>query len=199
MKKPSTNEDRHLEEVRDEHFPRSRSRRWPASGGAGWFKAPRALPVLLQILTDKRLVSRGNPGVVYLELLSRVREPGFIILEHPEEHARIAGYSRSRTWTDAMAQLRDLGLIETRGSQNREFAYALIVNPFYALRRLHQQGKINEPLWNLFYEKWTKARADIPDDEEASTGGGSATPTAKRAKPKKATPTGRFSTRIKRG
>jgi hypothetical protein len=170
MKKPTTNEDKHLEEVRNEHFPRSRSRRWPAPGGAGWFKCPRALPVLLQVLTDKELVSSGNPGLVYLELLSRVREPGFIILEPPAEHARMVGYSRVRTWNDAMQKLRELGLIETKESHGREFAYALMINPFFAARRLYQQGKIKEPLWNLFHEKWTKARADIPEDEAPSPG-----------------------------
>jgi hypothetical protein len=165
MKAAPTNEDRHLESVRDVQFPNSEGRRWPATGGAGWFKAPRALPVLLQILTDKDVVIRGDPGAAYLELLSRVREPGFLILEHPAEHARLVGYARERTWREAMQQLSDLGFIEIKSSQGREFAYVLVVNPFIAVRRLHKKGKVRNELWNLFYEKWTKARAQVPDEE----------------------------------
>jgi hypothetical protein len=184
MRKPRTNEDRHLEQLREQHFPRSRDRRWPTSGGAGWFKAPRPIPVLLQILTEKKVVSRGNPGLAYLELLSRVREPGFIVLDHPADHARIIGYARTRTWSDAMQQLSDLGFIETKKSHNREFAYALMVNPFIAVRRLHTQERISDALWDLFFEKWTKAGADVPDDDDPVEAPASAKPGARAKKGK---------------
>lgn len=185
MAKPRTNEDKHLEQLRAQHFPRSRGRRWPAAGGAGWFKAPRTLPVLLQILTEKQVVSRGNPGPAYLELLSRVREAGFVVLDHPADHARIIGYARVRTWTDAMQQLSALGFIETKKSHNRDFAYALMVNPFIAVRRLHGQGRISDALWDLFFEKWTKAGADVPDDDEPTAA--EPAKSGSRAKPMKAT------------
>lgn len=165
--KPTTNEDSHLEKLRDQHFPDAADRQWPPPNrGPGWFKAPRALPVLLQILTDKGVISRGNPGLAYIELLSRVREQGVVLLEHPEDHARIVGYRRrGRTWREAMQQLSELGLIETKASHDREFGYALLLNPFIAVRRLHREGKVSEPLWNLFFEKWTRARAGVPDEE----------------------------------
>ncbi len=167
-KATTTKEDQHLAELRDRHFPESAERRWPPSGGGpGWFKAPRVLSVLLQILTEKTVVARGNPGPAYLELLTRVREPGFILLEHPEEHSRIVGYTRTRTWSEAMRTLCELGLIEAKPAHEREFGYALVVNPFIAVRRLHKDGKITEALWDLFYEKWTKTGADVPDEDEA--------------------------------
>jgi hypothetical protein len=162
-----TNEDRLLESVRTEHFPESEERQWPPPGG-GWFKAPRTLPLLLQVLTQKNVVQTGNPGLAYIDLLARVRETGVVILEHPEDHARTIGYSRARTWLEAMRKLRDLGFIETKANHEREFAYVLLVNPYIPVKRLFQAGRLDAALWSLFHEKWNKAQARIPAVPETS-------------------------------
>jgi hypothetical protein len=165
MQNMKSREDSHLESIRDEFFPESEDRRWPAQ--AGWFKAPRVLPVLLQVLRHKKVINKGDLGRVYLELLSRVRDQGVVDLVHPEDHARIIGYSSDRrgqrTWREAMQRLRDLGFIELRESHGRgELGYALIVNPFIPVKRLSERKMIEPPLWNLFVDKWSKAGAAKP-------------------------------------
>jgi hypothetical protein len=172
-----TRQDERLGNLQKKFFPNSKERQWPPTGAANWFMGPRALPVILQILTNKEVTgsAKGSAAATYIELLSRVRPPaGIIDLGHPEDHAKIIGYSRKRSWLDAMRQLRELGFIETERGHGREFGYALIVNPYVAVKRLREQKRIDHDLWHLFSERWDDTGAAVLDastaaaDEEAA-------------------------------
>jgi hypothetical protein len=161
-----TRRDRELEALQEKFFPDPQHRRWPPKQGrSGWFKGPRVLPLIIQILTAKSVSSRGQPGLTYVELLSRVRDVGFLELDDPRDHARMVGYARHRTWEEAFQRLVDLGFVEVKSSHMRKFAYAIIVNPYIPVRRLYQQNKVSEDLWHLFHASWVKTGAEIPDDE----------------------------------
>ena len=73
--------------------------------------------------------------------------------------SQVCADNRKLTWLEAMGQLRELGFIETKTAPGQEFAYAPIVNPMIAVKRL--QGQTGD-LWRLFQQKWTEGGAAIP-------------------------------------
>jgi hypothetical protein len=165
-----TRDELRREKIRDEHWADTAPIRWPPSDGKGWFKAPRVLPVLLQILTTKSVVATGNPSNVYIELLSNAWEDGLLIITNENEHARLAGYGGSRglrTWRDGMKMLVDLGFIRVAPRGDSEFGYVLIVNPYIPVKALREAGKVDDGWWNLFTEKWSRADAGIPAPTES--------------------------------
>lgn len=172
MARFKTKDQKKREAIAEEAWPGYQRERWPpAEGQGGWFKAPRTLPVILQILKDKSLRGPLGVGPTYIELLARVWDDGVVAIRDELEHAMLVGFPRNqrglRAWRDRMKKLRELGLIKVHEVGQHAFGYVLMVNPYIALRELHKQGKLSDNLWQLFKVRWIEADAEIPEDEGA--------------------------------
>src|SRR5690349_7570238 len=75
---------------------------WTGVDEKGWFRAPRTLPLIVELLASKRLNPKQlNPKQldttrVYLELWSRHIDSGIIEMAEPARHAYASGYRGSR-------------------------------------------------------------------------------------------------------
>lgn len=172
MTRRKSRDERRREQIRDELWPDSDSWRWPPSDAAGWFKAPRALPVVLAVMGLKELTGDHNPSFVYIELLSRVREDGLVQLGNESDHAMMSGYGTPRgvrTWEGHVKRLADLGFIQVKERGTRALGYVMIVNPYVALQRLKNREQLPERWWALFVERWADSSAPVPGTQ--TTGG----------------------------
>lgn len=68
-------------------------------GQNGWFMVFRTLPLILKLIRDKNVSggSRlGDPGNVYLDLLSRHMSDGVVEISNEADNAYAAGYTGNR-------------------------------------------------------------------------------------------------------
>jgi len=82
------------ERIRNEFFDDEEA--WTGKNEKGWFKAPRTLPLIPELLSSKELSGNYDPTGVYLELLSRHIDGGIIEMTDEAAPAYGAGYFRSR-------------------------------------------------------------------------------------------------------
>lgn len=126
---------------------------WTGEGEKGWFRAPRTLPLVLTLLSQKEISGRLDPGRVYLDLLARHRDSGIVDMVSDGEHSFAAGYPGTRgnrTWKERMKLLETLGFIKSRASGNFQYGQVLLIHPTIAVQRLREQGKVPEKLWDLY-------------------------------------------------
>jgi hypothetical protein len=134
----------------------------------GFTTIPRSMPLILSIIDD---LARSPVGMAYLELWGRAFDEGFVTLSKPREiafHAGFDGQRGERTWRVKMRALADLGFIETQSGPSGEMSYALILNPYLVIRRLHQQkcSGLREDKYNALIERAGEIGAedfDLPD------------------------------------
>jgi hypothetical protein len=116
---------------------------WRRQHHHGFTTIPRTMPLILSIMDDLA----GTPvGMAYLELWGRAFDDGFITLSKPREiafHAGFDGQRGERTWRSKMKLLAELGFIEIQGGPSGAMSYALILNPYLVIRRLHCQNGLD--------------------------------------------------------
>src|SRR5205823_1065618 len=98
--------------LREEIFPDESAYDPPEKG---WFKASRALPLFLALMASKRVSGELDPTRVYLELLARHIDGGFVELGAEADHAMAAGYSGDRairTWRERIKILERSGFVK---------------------------------------------------------------------------------------
>jgi hypothetical protein len=125
---------------------------WNGSG-SGWFKAPRTLPLILALLSDKQLTGGRDVARVYLELLARHMDGGVIEIGNEADHAYAAGYTGTRairTWNERMQLLEKLGFIKTRKVGNQRYKLVLLADPLVAVANLYKQKRVPEPWWETY-------------------------------------------------
>jgi hypothetical protein len=126
---------------------------WTGENEKGWFRAPRTLPLLLGLLSEKDLSGNQDPTKVYVELLARHIDSGIIEMGHEADHAFAAGYEGSRgvrTWRERMKILEKLGFIRTRRAGNQDFKYVLLVHPTTVIMKLRDSGKVSDHWWTTY-------------------------------------------------
>lgn len=119
----------------------------------GWFKAPRTLPLILMLLSSKKVTDKKNPTSVYLELLSRHRDTGVVEMASEADHSFAAGYSGTRgirTWQERMKLLEKLGFIKSVSGGNQTHKFVLLVHPSLAVKKLYDDGKVDRGWWNTY-------------------------------------------------
>lgn len=139
------------EKLRQEFWPDEDA--WTMTNEIGWFRAPRTLPIILQLFAYKEISGSTNPSSVYLELLARHIDNGLVEMVSEAEHAAIAGYTGSRgirSWQERMQNLEKLGFIKKVSLGNQTYRYVLIIHPTVVMQRLHDEGKVPEDLWKAF-------------------------------------------------
>jgi hypothetical protein len=149
---------------RNERREKVRQEFWPAEEAvwaedlkkeAGWFAAPRTLPLILELLKSKAISGKHDPTRVYLELLARQIDSGVVEMVHEAEHAYHAGYTsprNKRTWRDGIRLLERVGFIKTH-EVNGHYKYVLIVHPTVVIARLREQGRIPDEWWNMYRDR----------------------------------------------
>jgi hypothetical protein len=121
----------------------------------GWFPAPRTLPLILSLLSTKKISQKKDPSTVYLDLMSRQRGEGIVEMVHEADHAYASGYEGRRavrTWQERMKILEENGFIRTVRVGNR-FKFVAIIHPTTAIQRLREGGKIPENWWRAYIDR----------------------------------------------
>jgi hypothetical protein len=120
-----------------------------------WIKAPRSLPLLMSLISSKKVSGGRDPSSVYLELLSRRWDSGVVEINNEAEHAFAAGYAGRRglrTWRERMALLEEVGLIKTKGNTLQRYRYVLLLDPDHAVSKIkHIKGAVTAD-WLEQYE-----------------------------------------------
>ena len=151
MAKASPNTARR-EKLRDEFFRDEES--WTGIDEKGWFRAPRTLPLILELLASKTINPKQQDVTrVYLELWSRHIDSGIIEMAEQARHAYAAGYRGPRavrTWLERMKVLEESGLIKAKEIEGQRYKYVLLVHPTIAVQRLRDAGKIADDWWNTY-------------------------------------------------
>lgn len=179
-----------LRKVRDEFWPDAD----PWTGGEhddGWFKAPRTLPLVFNLIRDKRVRAAvaehndgagsgrcskppkdGDPTCVYLELLSRQFGDGIVEIQNQAEHAYAAGYTSTRgatrTWQDHMRTLESLGFIKIQGVGPNQFKYILMVHPVTAIHELDQKGHVPKDWMAVYRDRRIVTKELSYEDRQAA-------------------------------
>ena len=139
---------------------------------AGWFRAPRTIPLILSLLSNKKTTgSNLDPGRVYLELLGRHRDSGVIEMASEGDHSYAAGYEGSRgvrTWKERMKLLETLGFTKSRKAGNQQYKFVLLVHPAIAVQRLHEKGLVDEDWFSTYRARQIDTKEPDHDDLIAS-------------------------------
>lgn len=127
-------------ELRQRLWPKiTDSHIWRRQHHHGFTTIPRTMPLILSIMDDLA----GTPvSMAYLELWGRAFDEGFVTLSKPREiafHAGFDGQRGERTWRAKMKAIADLGFIKIQAGPSGGMSYALILNPYFVIRRLHER------------------------------------------------------------
>lgn len=154
-----------------------RARLWPSHGDGhiwrrqhhhGFTTIPRTMPLMLSIMDD---LAGAPVSMAYLELWGRAFDESFVTLSKPREvafHAGFDGQRGERTWRAKMKLLADLGFIAVQSGPSGAMSYALILNPYLVIRRLHAEKRpgLREDKYNALIERAGEVGADdfdLPD------------------------------------
>lgn len=130
----------------------------------GWFRAPRTLPLILVLLSDKKISGNTDPGGVYLDLLARHRDSGIVEMASEGEHSYSSGYSGSRsvrTWQERIKLLEKLEFIKSRKVGNQQYKLVLIVHPTVAVKKLHDEGRVDPVWWDTYRQRQIEAKEPL--------------------------------------
>jgi len=156
-------------ELRQRLWPEiSNSHIWRRQHHHGFTTIPRTMPLILSMIDD----IAGSPvSMAYLELWGRAFDEGFVTLSKPREiafHAGFDGQRGERTWRTKMKALAEFGFIEVAGGSSGPMSYALILNPYLVIRRLHERRTpgLRQDKYNALMERAGEIGAEdfsLPD------------------------------------
>ena len=126
---------------------------WTGDGEKGWLRAPRTLPLIMWLLSQKDVGGNFDPGPAYLELLARHKDSGIVEMGPEGDHSFAAGYTTTRgirTWQERMAVLEKLGFIKTQPSGNTKYGHVLLVHPAIAIQKLREAKTVPDRWWQAY-------------------------------------------------
>lgn len=147
---------------------------WTGEAEKGWFMAPRTLPLLLGLISEKNLSGKQDPTRVYVELLARHMGGGVIEMGSEADHAFAAGYRGTRavrTWRERMKLLEKLGFIRTKRAGNQDFKYVLLVHPTSVTKKLHDAGQILDEWWDTYRARQRETKQATYEERTAAKKG----------------------------
>ena len=140
------------ERLRKEFWPEDDA--WTGIDEKGWFKAPRTIPLILELLNTKKINEKQQDVTrVYVELWARHIDGGIIEMSEHLRHAHAAGYRGPRairTWRERMKVLEESGFIKSKEAEGQQYKYVLLVHPTVAVKRLYDAGKIETEWWDSY-------------------------------------------------
>jgi hypothetical protein len=140
----------------------------------GFTTIPRTMPLILQTMDS---LSKGRPvSSVYLDLWCRAYDECFVVLNRHQEMAFSAGFTGQRaeqTWMSRISILKDLGFIATQPGPSGPLSYAIILNPYKVIKRLHAQqaAGLTADLYNTLLARSIEIGADDLVEDDASNDG----------------------------
>ena len=155
-------------DIREQLWPGSEAEIWNRLQNHGFCTIPRLLPLICALI--KQLSKSGDASSVYLDLWSRAFDEGYVAIRHEDECAFSSGYSgprATRTWTERMELLEELGFIRCKSAGIRRFAHVLIVNPLLVIAHLRSKGKPRVPdeWWAAYIVRADEIGAELPPVE----------------------------------
>lgn len=127
---------------------------WNRKKNVGFTTIPRTMPIIMQAIDAQ---TKGHPaGHTLFCLWARAFDTPVISIESQETFAYETGFSGGRavhTWRMRMKALRELRMIETRKGPSGEFHYILLLNPNLALKRMREEKKVNDNLYDRFVNR----------------------------------------------
>lgn len=128
---------------------------WVRQKHDGFSTLPRTMSLILSIMDDLA----GTPvGMAYLELWCRSFDEGFVTLSKQREiafHAGFDGQRGERTWKSKMELLDKIGFINLQSGPSGSMSYALILNPYLVIRKLHleKMAGLRKDRYNALVER----------------------------------------------
>jgi hypothetical protein len=126
---------------------------WSGAAETGYWCAPRSLPLLLSLSSEKALVGGADCSSAYVELLARDFGQGIVEIYDEDEHAFFAGYRGDRarrTWRERILALEKAGFIAIKPKGNRDIGYVLLRHPDLVVRSLRAENKIDDRWWQSY-------------------------------------------------
>jgi hypothetical protein len=158
------------EKLRNEFWANAES--WTGTDDKGWFRAPRTLPLILELLASKRINEKQQDVTrVYLELWARHIDSGIIEMGEQARHAYAAGYRGPRavrTWVERMKVLEDSGFIKSKEAEGQRYKYVLLVHPTIAVQTLRDAGKIEDEWWDTYRARQIQIKESSFEERRAA-------------------------------
>lgn len=128
---------------------------WDRTEWDGFTTIPRTMPHIFRILNS--LGGKGKPlAETYFTLWGRVFDESIIIIESPKLLAFESGFMNPRgeaNWKERMKILKELGFINTKAGVSGDYHYVLLYNPHTVIKKLRNEGRISDQLWNSLFER----------------------------------------------
>lgn len=130
-----------IRELRAHKFPDVdfKKQLWHRKRNDGFTTIPRTMPLIVNIIDD---LSKGAPaGMTYFELWGRSFDEMFVSLSKSKELAFNAGFTgqrAERTWAEKIRKLDELGFIKIKDGQAGPLSFALILNPYLVIKKMHE-------------------------------------------------------------
>lgn len=137
---------------------------WHRKKNDGFITIPRTMPLIMGIIDD---LTKGAPaGSTYLELWCRTYDEMYVSLSRAREmafHSGFTGQRAERTWAEKIRKLDELGFISVKAGQSGPLSHALVLNPYIAIKRLHDSGNvgITGDKYNALVERAIEIGADF--------------------------------------
>jgi hypothetical protein len=129
--------------LRDQLWPSIAPYLWDRKAHKGFATIPKTMPLVLKLMDQ--LTKKEPISATYLSLWCSTWDNSFATLSKPRDLAHSSGFSGQRaeyTWSTRMKRLKGLGFIDIKPGKSGDMSYAIILNPHFAIRRLHEQGEI---------------------------------------------------------
>ena len=154
------------EAERNVQFPEAPQIVWSRKASKGFTTLPRILPLILRI---QDALSVGSPvSSTYTDLVFRVFDEQYLVLESPHERALFAGFTGPRavtTWSGRMRRLVELGFVMCKAGTKGEFHHTLIVDPYFAAIAIQQSDlgrHVDKDLWDALHQRCREVGAIEP-------------------------------------
>ena len=141
---------------------------WIRTQRKGFTTIPRPMPLIMQIMDQ--LSKKTKPvSSTYLELWCRSFDDCFVTLNNQAVLAFHSGFEGQRalaTWRGRLDILNELGFIDLKPGPNGEMSYALILNPFHVIKKLYEEKRIAEGIYNALIDRMIEIKATDFDKKE---------------------------------
>lgn len=133
---------------------------WLRTARNGFTTIPRTMALLMELIADaSKRVTTGKSvpaGKTYLVLWCRVFDEGMVKIEVEAAAAKEAGYTGERnvtTWREHLRVLKELGFIDYAGGLAGPFQFVLLLNPYHAVKALHEKGWIQTDAYTTLFQR----------------------------------------------
>lgn len=149
---------------------------WLRKDRDGFTTIPRTMPLFMELIADvSKRVTAGKSvpaGKAYLVLWCRVFDEALVKIESDATAAMEAGYIGERnvtTWREHLRVLKALEFIDYREGRTGPSQFVLLLNPYYAVKRLHEKKWVQDRTYIALFERAQEIGAtelnDMEDDD----------------------------------